>query len=803
MPNKHVYLNNKKNKKNGFNRKRGFSKPEAESEEEKIEPVIPKFRIDGFRTDYANFNQAYENRYAKRTIEFPSYIDLVEIRFFSVFSLDLKNKFYTKYGLLPVSYSDFNKTVRFEIDDDLLFQNFKNDLEYIISYDDELKYSGKRYNLIALIYKFSFIDKRKRTTDTSSLIISTIQSNAVETAIIQLERLKSYLNSNQVAFSFNESEDLIYLNEASQDVLKTIEDNFDIVKAITSSKALKVRPGLFGTMHTEYGFQVEVPENLPTVAIIDTGVNVLEPFTDLILEDGINVTNQNMYDANGHGTLVAGLAIFGNDLPSSVQETYRAKCKILPIKALHSGTDGINFPLLVDAIKEANQEYGVRFFNMSLSFHHKNYNESYSDFAFELDKLAYELDILIFISVGNFDDTALIDLLTASHHKDHNYPEFFYKLDGNSPVHSCETTNICTPSDSLNNISIGALAGNLDDEDNSDITPYNIYPAYYTRKFNFDYEQKINETDLKRNQKNKHLNKPDLVFDGGDLSREESGLEVLADLGRFFQRTTGTSLSTPLITSMAAEILHLYPDLDTQSIKALLINCAGYFKSEDLPDFENKSDLLKKLIGFGIPDKMKALFSDENTIAMIIEDQIKPQEILSIPIYLPDYLKKSGNKLIFTISLAYSFPPDKGNHLSYLPLHISFNLVRNVSISAFDGEKEDYMIKSGISWSEDHFGIGNRLFSNAQRKEYRLQPKDIQALEGGVAIAIRCLNKTNIDESLKDYLEQNSHSFSLVIEIKEELKNETESQLYNEVIAINDVSIIGETSADSVIDLDI
>jgi hypothetical protein len=802
MPNKHVYLNNQKNQKNGFNRKRGFTKPKDDNEDQKVEPIINQFRISGFRQDYNNFNQTYNNRYAKRSIEFPYYIDLVEISFLSIFSLDLKNKFYSKYGLLPLTYSDFNKTVRFEIDDDSLFQNFKNDLEYIISFNEDLRYSGENYNLIALIYQFSFIDKRRKTTETSDLIISTIQSNAIETVSVQFEKLKSFLESSQIEYTLNQTEDLIHLSEASDDIITIIEDNFDIVQAITSSRVLKVRPGLFGTMHTEYGFNVEISDNLQIVGIIDTGVNVLEPFTDLIVGNGINITNHNQHDANGHGTLVAGLAIFGTDLPASVQETYRAKCKVLPIKALHNGTDGINFPALIDAIKEANDKHGVRLFNMSLSFHHKNYNETYSDFAFELDKLAYEFDILIFISVGNFDDEALVDLLTSNYHEDHDYPNFFYKLDATSPVHSCETTNICTPSDSLNNISVGALAGNLKNEDYSDVTPFNIYPAYYSRKFNFDYEQEINKTKLKGNQKNKHLNKPDFIFDGGDLSSEGSGVEVLANDGIFFQRTTGTSLSTPLITSIAAEILSLYPELGTQSVKALLMNCAGYFESKDLPEFKGKSDLLKKLIGFGVPDKMKALFSNKNTITMVIEDQIKPLEILSIPIFLPEYLKKSNNKLIFNISLAYSFPPDKGNHLGYLPLHISFNLVRNVPISAFDGNKEDYMIKSVISWSEDHFGIENRLFSNAQKKEYRLQPKDILDLDGEVAVAVRCLNKENIDESLKDILEKNSHPFSLVIEIKEELKNETNRQLYNEIVAINDVNIIGEASADSDIDLD-
>src|SRR5699024_9219759 len=110
-----------------------------------------------------------------------------------------------------------------------------------------------------------------------------------------------------------------------------------------------------------------------------------------------------------------------------------------------------------------------------------------------------------------------------------------------------ENTNIVVPSESLNNVSVGALAGNIEEGENSDVTPLNIYPAYYTRKFHYDYKQQVNGGEFKKNQKNKHLNKPDLVFDGGDYFNDDSGIEVLAREGEYYKRTAGTSLATPLI----------------------------------------------------------------------------------------------------------------------------------------------------------------------------------------------------------------------------------------------------------------
>lgn len=801
MDHKHVYLNNRKTKEAGFKRRRGFTTEEPEEQLE--EPTIKAFQVSNLRQNYVSFIQSYQQRNSNRTIEFPAYIDLIEIRFFPIFNKDLKNKFFQKYGLFPVCYYDFNRTVVFEVANKDSFENFKSDIEFIVSLDEDVPYSGQEYNLVATIYRFRFINQRANTND-ESIVLSMIQSVSSELANLQKSRLKEFLAEANLNFSSNENEDIFYVENVSEDNINNIERNFDIVQSISSSRALNVRPGMFGTLRMDYGFEVEVPEKLPLVGVIDTGVDSIEPYRDLIVNETINITGQTDRDFSGHGTLVAGLIIFGTELPLSIKDTYRAKCKVLPIKVLHFNHGGIDFPKLLSAIRDANQEKGVRIFNMSLGFYPKKYNESFSDFAYELDCLSHQLGILIFISVGNFDAVALEELLTSDFHDDHDYPNFFYKLDSTSPVHRCENTNICVPSESINNISIGAIAANVEEGDNSDFTPINIYPAYYTRKFHFDYNQKVNTTTFKSNQKNKHLNKPDLVFDGGDLKKIDSGIEVLGSPSNdYYLRTSGTSLSAPLVASIAAEIEGLYPDINSQSIKALLVSSANYYKPRQLPHFENSRDLLKKLIGFGIPDRNNALLSSDNSITMVIEDSIKSSEMISIPIYLPDYLKAAGNKLVFNISLAFSSLPDKGNHLGYQPLHMSFNLMKNLPIKKLATLNADETVaKRGFSWSEDHFGKENIFFSNVQKREYKLQPRDIISLDGQLAIAVRCLSKENIDETLKDSLERNEHKFSLVIRLTEEIKNTTEHQLYSEIQIYNDIVVMGETETDTELNLE-
>lgn len=784
--NRHFFLKNPLTRNGSFNRSRNIQPKEEETPKPK---EIGLFRIRNLKRDYTEFSYAKVNREKRRSLKMPEHFDLIKIKFLGTFNYDLKKKF-LDYGLLAVEYLDFNKTVLFEVDNTEKFQEFIKDMEFVVNSKTALPYSGKRYNLISLIYRFSFIDKRLYTPHNDGVIISLIDSSTNQ-AIKQKELLISFFKKNKLEYTVNNTETSIYVNSTDQRILELIESNFDIVKAIVSSRGVLIRPGVFGILRMDYGFNTQIPENLPIVGIIDTGVNEIAPFEGLVLETK-NLTNETDNDLSGHGTMVAGLAIFGEEFFDKTKTEYTAKCRVLPIKVIHRENDSFNFIQLINAIKEAHLNHGVRLFNMSLvQDHYKKYNEAFSEFAYELDVLARELDILVFISVGNFDADSLKGVLEENT-GECDYPDFFT---AETNYHSGEDTNIASPSESLNNLSIGALAGNLETAESSDITPLSDYPAYYTRKFHYDYESEINSQTLPPKHKNKHLNKPDLVYEGGDLFTKESGMEVLRTPSDYYARTAGTSLSTPLIISKAAETLTSYDDLSCQSIKSLLINSANYEKAGNLEHFECKESLLKKLTGFGRPDSSLLFASSDNSITLIIEEEIKSKEIMKIPIYLPEYLIKSGNKLEFTISLNYSFYPEKDNHLNYLSTHLSFNLVKNLPIKDIaEKNAEETAVKNSFSWSEDHFGLPNLMFSNAQKKIYRLQPSDIEKLNGEIALAVRCITKPEF-ENIESY------PFSVVIRIEELIKNETEFNLYSEIQGINNLENISELDQEINIEL--
>jgi subtilisin family serine protease len=806
-----IYLDNEKSQKSGFDRQRNVTGGTGQARDNDEEPeevlrTIQEFQKDQLRVDQASFNTGRTRRAQRREIALPIHVDLIQIHFFRVFDAGLSREFLNRYALTPLEFFNFNKSVLFQIDDPGRFAQFLQHVSEVVSSPANTTYRNQAYNLIALIYKFEFFDSNSRVhpfTD-GGVLITLITTYLTRLYRTQKTSLINYLSENEITFSYTEnSPDIIEIKSADSRLVSLLADNFDIVKSITASRAGRIRPGIAGPIRG-YDFEVEIPERITTVGIIDTGISRIEPLRRLISNVSYNHTSfTDFWDEEGHGTLVSGLVALGDDFYKEDRETYTAKARLFNIKAIHFQNDDLNVPRIVDDIRKAKREHGIRLFNMSLVVPNaKKYNEAFSQFAYELDKIAFEEDVLIFLAVGNFDSDNIQAIIDEGY-TEHNYPQFFYNLEADTGVHCCEDTNICVPSESMNNISVGALAGNLEDGDRSDVTPVSIYPAFYTRKFHYDYTQQINKTEVK--QKNTHLNKPDFVMDGGDLFEYGAGMEILRASGglseQFFGRTCGTSLSTPLLASYAAEILNNYPGITTQSVKALMINSAGYHKITRLPDFPKGTEgLLKSLTGFGQPVKGLLFSTDSNSIEYLIEDSIRVHQIIKIPINLPDYLLENSNKLQFDVAMAFSFMPVKDNHLDYLPLYIAFNIVRDVPIAEVAKKQDSYAIKNGFSWSEDHFGIDNKLFSNAQRRTYRLQPNDIISCGGSVAIAVRCLAKNAYEGSLSGQ----AHKFSITVRVTEIISNENSGgiNLYDEMLSINnyqDISAILDSDLEALL----
>src|SRR5690606_11795928 len=362
---------------------------------------------------------------------------------------------------------------------------------------------------------------------------------------------------------------------------------------------------------------------------------------------------------------------------------------------------------------------GIRLFNLSICAQGKGYNESPSLFAYLLDKLAYEEDILIFIAAGNLNYDDLLAMQNDPHFL-HQYPNHYYYPGESSNIHSCEFSNICIPAESMKHIKVVSLADNFRDSP-MDLSLDKELPAYYTRKSHYDFKQEINGVKLSPNHSNKNLFKPDIVMPGGDLLRHDAGMQVLGfgDLGTdFYAFDAGTSLATPLALNMAVQLINLYPAISLQSVKALIINSANCYSHKYLDNIVEKQketlsikkygrpfdnldrgekmnvtkqvlsaeEIHRNIVGKGKPNLERLLYSTKDDVSLLIEDIIPTDYHKVVLINIPDYLLNStvSKCLEIQATLCFKINPAWANHVDYNPLHLSFNFANSIGIDSLD-----------------------------------------------------------------------------------------------------------------------
>lgn len=788
----------------------------SRQEEDEEPPDYTRMRENfaGYRTNLINDREA---RHQARSIEIPQHIDYIQLHFFGPYDYErFSNRYRSDFGLVSVKFEKFNTVVLFAITNDERFSDFLEELRIFINTEE---HTGDLPYNINIRYIKEFYLLTSESIVAFDQLYDTVLLNLVESeellvnSILPIEtRLQEYLRSQNLTFSYNPSNRTIQIWAIAQTALNTILANFDIVHCVNSSLSGVIRPSPFGLPIRDFGFTVTPPEaNAPSIGILDTGVSERTPLAALIrnLNDEFDLVGtgsriDNHDGTRGHGTAVAGFAALGRKLIPDHEGPKAADAWIVSIKIL--GNPRVSDVHILNAIRRAKAEYTTKIFVLTITENvHKKTDDAVSAFAYSLDLLVHELDILIIISAGNVHQDYFFD--PASGRSIHRYPNDFAE----------EHTNIKSPAESMNNLTVGACAANFEEGIDQGIAVDGTFPAIYTAKFHYKYHDGI----LNPRQRNHHLKKPDIIYNGGDWDRNgdpsNTGLkQISARMGEYFIKSTGTSCVAGLIANLAARVNNVYPDLRMQSIKALIINSAN------LPVLSNFFAGLHKTItghvlGHGIPTLEECIYSDDNSVTMILEDEINPDRIKSFELNIPAYLLEKENKstvLDIKMTLCFSFEPVLNNQMAYCPIHIGFGLFKNIPLNARrsladeDGveyfeeiginhnKAENIKIKSGPGWSEDYY-FKMKLLSNTQKLELVYDKANIRSNENKFKLAVKCGRHKLLSPGQKDHYNV-PHKFSLVINVKERpLKGEVSGNLYNALVAINTLTAIADLEAEA------
>jgi hypothetical protein len=769
------------------------------------------FMQESFAFSLRNFTSKRIERESKRNLQLriPAKIEYIVLNFFDYFdSRKYENKYREYFGLSPILFDEFNTIGYFAINNEDKFQEFIKSINAFIDSDNPQE--SQDYNrLIRYITKFTFYssDVIKKFSEPKSLyILELFDSLELYSKFHDIRSaLINYCSQKNLKIIQDLSSNRIELIDISQGVIQEIIDNFDVIHTVNSPVAGVIRPSAFNLPIREFGFEINnANDDLPVIGIIDTGVSSQTPLAALIINDGhefdITGTDPRVDNAD-HGTGVAAIAALGRSLYAPMLGHLSADAKLLSMKVLDGEEGFISESIVIALIKEAHQKYGTKIFVLTLGYKIPVFNNSLvSNYACSLDSLSNELDILIFISVGNFS----------------NFINYFFDSNGNNiyPMQFLNpVSNLCSPSESMNNISCGAISDNLEPYRLECYSKNNTFPASYTRKFNIDREAPYYSS----RRFSKHLSKPDLCDCGGDIDNNTlpntTGLKVLSSRsGLFYTREIGTSYSAPFLANLAAKILSEYPILknNMQTVKALIINSAQF--PQIGTTFNSLNGIkLEDLMGKGVPNDTFSIYSDENTVTLVLEDSIIPGDLKAFTLQIPEYLTSllHGKSVIhIDATLCFSFEPFPHNHLCYCPIHMSFGIFKNKpiyeeiintegkteNIGLSGGKVEDYKVFQG--WSDDYY-FKAKLLSNCQKISFGVTRKKLFNENNQFKVAVHSkLHKLLPTHVRDDY--NMSHKFSLALTIRElSHKGNLSNRLYNEIILLNNLEAITELEAEA------
>ena len=630
--------------------------------------------------------------------------------------------------------------------------------------------------------------------------------------------------ASQLGVSFSDDqikfpEDIVVIAEASQQLLGRVIRQKSGVRALS---APSVTADFFDGM--DVAEQAEWVDELLArtsqirsddpgfVTLLDTGISRAHPLISPFLSvDDRHAANPawGVEDVKGHGTQLAGLALYG-DLSFALETSdhIRIKHRLESVKVLPDA--GHNPHHLLGAVTrngvnavELNHQRRRTFVLANSTDQDTPHDGAPTSWSSEIDQLCAgvsgteSISRLMIVAAGNTDNMTFLN---------HNYLDRCDALDN----------EVESPAQSWNAITVGAYTEKIDLPAGDPTTPLapsgDLSPSSRTASWSSHWPLK-----------------PDIVFEGGNWAvsafpppMRHIPLSLLSTSHdyplRSFTTTQDTSAAAALAAKAAAELWAEYPDMWPETVRALLVGSARWTPQmlSHLPVRPLKSDYtaLFQRYGFGIPDLDRAKRSAANAFSLIVEDTITPyrlndkgssavhneMKLFALP-WPVQALRALGNAQI-TLRVALSTfiapnpsEPSRGSKFRYASHNLRFKLNRaGENAAQFKARINKAAEKPPGPQNEENdgwdFGSNRRDVGSLQIDQLTCEASDLarRNLLAVHPVAGWFKSKHLLAEELP------STRFSLVVEID---AGDTDAQLYTEV----ETAIAALVAADAVIEI--
>lgn len=360
----------------------------------------------------------------------------------------------------------------------------------------------------------------------------------------------------------------------------------------------------------------------PRICLLDSGVNRGHPLLSPLMAPGdmhtVDRTGQTDDSAN-HGTGMAGLSAYG-DLTELVAssgllniEHRLESVRLVDAGGANVGSATLHAQLFSDAVArpEIAHPHRKRIFCSAVTASDYRDRGRPSSWSAAVDSLAADPDgagqfpRLFILSAGNTDDPAAWA----------EYPA------------SLSTNLVHDPGQAWNALTVGACTNktNTQCRNYQAVAPEGALSPYTTTSAAWESAWPL---------------KPDVVLEGGNLGNDGVGpigmnsLQLLSTNNRLqdrlFSTFSATSAAAALCAKIASEIAVAYPALRPETIRALIVHSAEWsdgMREMYLPEGSRNKLAYTRLIrhcGWGEPNVERALWSANNSLTLVIEDELYP-----------------------------------------------------------------------------------------------------------------------------------------------------------------------------------